>query len=59
VAQLVLHLHEVAAEPPHATAEAAADPAVAESTIEPLHATADPIAAGATPTKTSCLCVRV
>jgi hypothetical protein len=44
----VLPLHETAVEAP-------TDPAAAE----PLHAIADPTAAGAAPTETSCLCVRV
>jgi hypothetical protein len=42
VARLVLPLHEVAVEPLHAVAKL-------------LHATAGPIASGASPTKTSCL----
>jgi hypothetical protein len=51
VTQLVLHLHECAAEPLNATAEAATDPTAAG----PLHsATASPA-----PTEASCLCVRV
>jgi hypothetical protein len=49
VTQLVLPLHEDAAEPLEAT--------VADSaTIEPA---ADPVATGAASTKTSCLCVQV
>jgi hypothetical protein len=59
VNQLVLPLHECAAEPLHAVDEAVVDPAAGESATEPLHFTADPAAASATPAKTSYLCVRV
>jgi hypothetical protein len=55
VTQLVLPLHKAAAEPLHA----AADPTTIKSTAEPLQATADPATDGASPTETSCLCVRV
>jgi hypothetical protein len=47
VTQLVLPLHDCAT-----------NPTVAES-AEPLHFAADPTDAGAAPTETSCLCVRV
>jgi hypothetical protein len=72
VTQLVLPLHECVAEPLQDIAEdvadsvaaesvadpAAADPTAVESVAELLHAIADPTAA-ATPTKASCLCIRV
>ena len=53
--QLVLPLHEAHADP--AATEATADPSTTESAAEPLHAAVHP--AGAAPTETSCLCVRV
>jgi hypothetical protein len=55
VTYLVLPLYEATDEPLHANAKATTDPAA----TEPLHAVIDPAAAGAAPTETSCLCVRV
>jgi hypothetical protein len=59
--QSVLPLHECAIESvaDPAIAESVADPAAAESATEPLHSIANPVAVGAAPTKTSCLCVQV
>jgi hypothetical protein len=51
VTQLVIPLHEAAADP--AAAEATNDPATTESVVEPLHAASG----GATLIETSCLCV--
>jgi hypothetical protein len=68
VIQLVLPLHEAAAEPLQAVAEFVIDPAAAEadvdptadeSVVEPLYAATDPAATGAALTETSCLCVWV
>jgi hypothetical protein len=42
-----------------AAEEAAADLAAIESTVEPLHSTADPAGSGAVLTETFCLCVWV
>jgi hypothetical protein len=53
--QLVLPLHECAAEPLQDATESIANLAPAE----PLHVVADPTAAGATLTETYCLCVWV
>jgi hypothetical protein len=50
----VLPLHECAAEPLQDVDESAV-----EAAAEPLHYVADLAAAGAAPTETSCLCVRV
>jgi hypothetical protein len=55
VTQLVLPLHECAAEPIQDATESVVDPAAAE----PLHSVAGPAAASAFPTETSCLCIRV
>jgi hypothetical protein len=59
VTQLVLSLHECAdksiADP--VAAESIADPAATESVAEPLQFVANPAAASAAPTETSCLCV--
>jgi hypothetical protein len=59
--QPVLPVHECATESVSnpATVESVTDPATAESAVEPLHSVADPAAAGAAPTETSCLCVQV
>jgi hypothetical protein len=56
VIQLVLPLHECAAEPLPDVVESVADPTAAESSTEPLHAITDPATAL---TKTSYLCVWV
>jgi hypothetical protein len=55
VTQLVLPLHEVAADP--AVADSTTIPAITEFVVEPLHAVVDPTTASATSTETSCLCV--
>jgi hypothetical protein len=55
----VLPLRECAALPLQDAAEAIADPVVVESATEPLHSVADPAAAGAGLTVTSCLCVLI
>jgi hypothetical protein len=59
VTQLVLPLHECAAEPLQDATKAITDPAVAESGVEPLHSSTGPTVVGAASTETSCLCVRV
>jgi hypothetical protein len=55
VTQLVLHLHECAVE----HLQDASDPTAAEFAVKCPHSVADPATAGAAPTETSCLCVRV
>jgi hypothetical protein len=55
VTQLVLPLHECAAEPLQDAFEAVADPTTTESAAEPLHSVADPAAASAALTETSYL----
>jgi hypothetical protein len=55
VTELVLSLHECAAEPFQDVAESIADPA----TAEPLHSIADPAGSGATLTEAFYLCVQV
>jgi hypothetical protein len=42
-----------------AAEEVVADPAAVESTIEPLHSTADPVGSGVALTETFYLCLRV
>jgi hypothetical protein len=64
VTQLVLPIHECAAEPLQDAAKSVADPATAEaaaieSVAEPLHFAIDPTSSGAALTKTFYLCVRV
>jgi hypothetical protein len=59
VTELVLSLHECAAEPFQDVAESIADPAIAEPAPEPLHSIADPAGSGATLTEAFYLCVQV
>jgi hypothetical protein len=54
----VLPLHECDVEPLQDVAESIANPAAAEFAAEPLHSIADPAAASAALTETSCLYVR-
>jgi hypothetical protein len=64
VTELVLPLHECAAEPLQDAAKSIADPTAAEaaaveSAAEPLHSAVDPTGSGAAQIETLCLCVRV
>jgi hypothetical protein len=59
VIQPMIPLHECATEPLQDVVKSIADPATDESVAEPLLIVANLTAAGATPTETSCLCVRV
>jgi hypothetical protein len=67
VTQLVLHIYECDVESiadPTATeavaaTEAAPNPTVADSVVEPLYSVADPAATDAALTETFCLCVQV
>jgi hypothetical protein len=55
--RLVLPLHECVAD--SATTEAATDPTVTKSTVDPLHSVANPASSGAALTETFWLCFRL
>jgi hypothetical protein len=61
VTQLVLPLHECAAERLQDAVEFLADPAVAKATTDPaaIESAAEPACSSAALTETFCLCVRV